>query len=52
VSDNSLKIGQAITLMPQASAPSSPHNGEIYYDSTLGKFQTLPIFVSCLLAQR
>lgn len=33
---NFFKIDKGITFIPQASAPSDPQNGEIYYDSTLG----------------
>lgn len=36
---NHYKISKGLTLNPQASEPSSPTNGDIYYDSTLGKFR-------------
>jgi hypothetical protein len=36
---NHFKIDRGITLTPQASAPSDPTNGDIYYNSTLGKFK-------------
>lgn len=36
---NFWKIAQGINLTPKASAPSSPTNGDIYYNSTTNLFQ-------------
>lgn len=36
---NFLKIHKGINLRPQSSAPSSPGDGDIYYDSTLNKLR-------------
>jgi hypothetical protein len=35
MSVNSFKVKNLLNLYPQSSAPSSPENGDIYYDSTL-----------------
>lgn len=36
---NHFKINKGISLVPQASSPGSPSNGDIYYDSGLNKFR-------------
>ena len=36
---NLFKISKGLGLKGQSSAPSSPANGDMYYDSTLNKFQ-------------
>jgi len=38
MADSSFRINRGITLNPQASAASSPTNGDLYYDSTMGSF--------------
>lgn len=39
MAQNFLKINQGITFNGQSNAPSSPSNGDIYYNSTFNKFQ-------------
>ncbi len=39
MADNHKKIAGGITLVPQASEPANPEDGDIYYDSTLNKFR-------------
>lgn len=39
MADNHFKIHKGTTHAPQTSAPSNPTDGDIYYDSTLGKFR-------------
>jgi hypothetical protein len=36
---NFMKVKNGITFLPQSSAPGSPQNGDLYYDSTLNKFR-------------
>ncbi|MDZ4838617.1 MAG: hypothetical protein SGJ04_01290, partial [Bacteroidota bacterium] len=36
---NFFRISKGVNLVPQASAPSSPVNGDFYYDSTLLNFR-------------
>jgi hypothetical protein len=38
-SKNAFKISKYLSMKPQASAPSSPNDGDAYYDSALGKFR-------------
>lgn len=38
MSDNLFRINRGISLNPQASAPASPVNGDVYYDSSLGTY--------------
>ena len=33
-----MKVRNGLALTPQSGAPSSPNNGDMYYDSTLGTF--------------
>ena len=35
---NSFKVNKSISLYPQAGAPASPTNGDVYYDSGVGSF--------------
>lgn len=39
MADNHFKVDRGLSIRPQASAPSNPTNGDIYYDSTLLKFR-------------
>lgn len=39
MADNHFKINRGLSLVPQASAPSNPSDGDIYYDDTLNKFR-------------
>lgn len=39
MADNHFTINRGLTLNPQTSAPSNPNDGDMYYDSTLNKFQ-------------
>jgi hypothetical protein len=38
MADSSFRVNRGITLNPQATAPTSPTNGDVYYDSVLGTF--------------
>lgn len=39
MASNFFRVNKGVGLNPQASAPSSPRNGEFYYDDGLAKFQ-------------
>lgn len=39
MSSDFFKINKGVTLKPQSSTPSNSANGDMYYDSTLGKFR-------------
>lgn len=39
MASNFFKVNNGLTLGAQSAAPSNPVNGDIYYNSTLGKFQ-------------
>lgn len=39
MSDNFFGIRKGLNLSPQATVPLNPANGDVYYDSSLGKFQ-------------
>lgn len=39
MASNFLKIYKGVSYAPQSSAPTSPDDGDIYYDSTLNKFR-------------
>ena len=39
MSENFWRIHNGVTLTPQASAPTSPNDGDMYYDSTLNKLR-------------
>lgn len=39
MANNHFKIDKGLTLAPQASPPSNPVNGDMYFDSVLGEFR-------------